>query len=113
MGDRGAVQVGAVAVEAPAEGRVVGKVFRIGAVDKGQPQAGIGRIGLPEAVVAAEVGQPGIDPHAGPGGDDEGLCFSDNSGGFSKHWIPPVTTIVCSTWNRFVVIVANHDRRSR
>jgi hypothetical protein len=40
-------------------------------------------------VVAAEIGQAGIHAHAGTGGDDEDLGFSDDPGGFSEHGAPP------------------------
>src|SRR6185369_9313418 len=77
VGDGSAVEVGAVTVEAPAKGRVAAKVGRVGRLDKGEPQAGVGGIGLPEALVAAKIRQAGVHPHAGAGGDDKGLGLSD------------------------------------
>jgi hypothetical protein len=73
MGDRGTVEVGAMAVEPPAKGRITLKMLRVGTLNKGKPQTGIGRIGLPEPLIAAKVRQPRIHPHAGAGGNNQRL----------------------------------------
>jgi hypothetical protein len=44
-------------------------------------------------MVAAEVGQPGVNPHAGTGRDDENFCFPDDFGGFAEHPAPPEKSV--------------------
>ena len=77
MRNRPAVELEPVAVEAPGELRVVVEPARAREVDEPQPSLAKRRVGLPEALVAPEVGQAGVDPHPGPGGDQEGLRFRD------------------------------------
>src|SRR5262249_47340786 len=45
------------------------------------PQPGVGRVGAPEAVHAAEVGQAAVDPHAGAGPDQQRVGPGDRLGG--------------------------------
>ena len=58
-------------VEPPAELRIVVEVRRVRRVRERQAEPLVGRVGLPEPLVAPEVGQPGVDAHPGPCGDDE------------------------------------------
>jgi hypothetical protein len=51
----------------------LGETARIGDFDEADAEPGQRRIGAPEAVVAAEVGQPGIDADAGAGPDQQGI----------------------------------------
>ena len=43
------------------------------------------RIRLPEALVAAKIGQSGVHPHAGAGGHDQQIGLGDEGGGVFKR----------------------------
>ncbi len=66
MGNGIAVQIGAVAVEAPAKGRIALKMLRVGTLHKREPQACIGWVSLPEPLITAKIGQPRIYSHPAP-----------------------------------------------
>lgn len=76
-----AVQRQAVAVEAPGAAWVFMKSFRRGDVHEGGACGGEPRIGLPEASLAAEVRQAGIDAHSRAGGHDQRVGAGDQGGG--------------------------------
>ncbi len=81
IGDGVTIKVGAVAVKAPGKGGIALKVGRIGSFDKGEAELTVGWIRVPEAFIAAEIRETGIDPHAGAGSDDQ--RFSGANGGSS------------------------------
>jgi hypothetical protein len=92
--DRVAVELQAVAVEAPAERRIVAEVGRVGGVLEAQAQVLVHRVRAPEPRGAAEVGQPGVDPHAGAGGHQQGPRPLQRRGGLLRgdgvvHALPP------------------------
>ena len=60
---------------------VVGDPARRGQLAEREAEAGVGRVGVPEALVAAEVGHAGIDAHAGAGADQEPVGRFDQRGG--------------------------------
>ena len=97
VGDGLPVEVGAVAVEAPAEGRVALEMGRVGGLDEGEPEPLVHRVGVPEPLVAAEVGEPRVDPHPGPGGDDQRLRVPDRLSGLSEMF--RLYSMVASTVN--------------
>jgi len=49
----------------------------IGGIDEVDAEPLIQGVGLPEAAVAAKVGEPGVYPHAGPGGYNECLRLTE------------------------------------
>ena len=61
-----------MAVEAPGELRAVLEPAWAREVHEPQSPLAKRRVGLPEALVAPEVGEAGVDPHSGPGGDEKG-----------------------------------------
>ncbi len=67
----GPIEIGAVAVKAPAEGRVPLEVGGIGGAYEIDAEPPVHRIGGPEPLIAAEIGESGINPHPRPGGDDQ------------------------------------------
>lgn len=69
----GAVQVEPVAVEAPGGGRALLKGVRRGDALERQPLPAQRGVGAPEAAVAPEVGQAGVDAHARARRDDQRL----------------------------------------
>jgi hypothetical protein len=72
-----AVEREPVAVEAPAERRVGLEVRRVRGLDEAVAEPLVRRVRLPEPAVAPEVGQPGVDAHAGASADDEGVRLAD------------------------------------
>ena len=74
------IELEPVAVEAPGEGRVVLEPAGVREVDEPQSLLAKRRVGPPEALVAPEVGEAGVDAHAGPGGDEEGRRVRDRLG---------------------------------
>lgn len=82
----------AVSVEPPGQGGVLDEPPGVGHVDEAQAQVAVGWIGVPEALIAAEVGQARVHAHAGSGGDDEGGGLRDGAGsglqrGFLVHGV--------------------------
>ena len=75
---RGAIEVQAMAEEPPGLLRVPLEPDRVG--DFLEPPAAKGRIGPPEPFRAAEVGQAGVDAHARPGADQQGVGGKDGIG---------------------------------
>ena len=67
----------AVAVEPPGERRVTRKGRGVGDLLERQPGAAQGRVCPPEPVATAKIRQPGIDPHAGTGCDQNDIGFHD------------------------------------
>jgi hypothetical protein len=74
----------AVAVEAPGQFRRLVKGIGTGNPGKGDVRRSQGRVGLPESLPAAEVGQAGIDPHACTGRDQQTVGLADPVGNFLK-----------------------------
>jgi hypothetical protein len=77
----GSVEVHAVTVEAPGHRRVGVEPGRVGHLRERQAEVGVGRVRLPESLVAAEVGQARIDAHAGPCAEDQRVRLGDGEGG--------------------------------
>jgi hypothetical protein len=71
------IEVQAVSVEAPGQVWIVVEPTRIGQVDERQTELAIGRVGVLKSVIAAKVGQPRVDPHPRPGGDEEQVRRGD------------------------------------
>src|SRR5690606_28484774 len=80
VGCRPAVQLEAMSVESPSQFGVPGEVHGVGDLDEAQPQPGVGRVGAPEALVPAEIGQAGVDAHAGAGADEKSVGAGDEVG---------------------------------
>ena len=85
----GAVEIQPVAVEPPRERRIGGERLRTG--DRLEPQAAATerRIGAPEPLRAAKVGQSGIDAHAGSGGDEQPVGGREQRGGTANRVFRP------------------------
>jgi hypothetical protein len=65
-----AIEVLAVPVETPGKVRVLPEPRGVREVREGEPQLLVRRIGLPEAMVPAKIGEPGV-AHPRPGGDQQ------------------------------------------
>ena len=76
------IQVGAMTVEPPSEGRITLEIRRIGGIDEIDAEAFVHRVGAPEALVATEVGKAGVNSHAGTAGDEHGFGRFDRCSGF-------------------------------
>lgn len=85
MGLGVAVEIEAVAVEAPGELGVAFKSRWTGYAGEFQACPGQCGIRLPEAFIATKVGQPGIHTHASACGDDEGISRFDQLGGMGNR----------------------------
>lgn len=79
------VQGQPVAVEAPGELWGAQEGIRAGDVLEGDAGPAKGRVGAPQAAIAAKVGQAGIYPHAGAGGDEQAVRGGDASGGLGEQ----------------------------
>ncbi len=73
-----AIQVQAMSIEAPGQGRIISKPTRIGQGNEIEAEFLVRRIGLPKALIAPEVRQTRIDSHAGAGADQESLSAQDH-----------------------------------
>jgi hypothetical protein len=80
-GLRLAVEVHAVAVEAPGEGGVDDEPLRIGHLLEAEAELAIRGVRAPEAFRTAEIRHAGVDAHAGAGGDEQGVGGGDRVGG--------------------------------
>src|SRR5210317_202559 len=78
------IEVSPMTVETPTESRIPFKVARICRVDEADAEMRVHRIGVPEALVATEVGQAGINPHPCARGHDHGFGRFNGLGGFFK-----------------------------
>src|SRR5437016_195011 len=74
------IQIQAMAIKAPRQGRVVSKPAGIGQGDEIEAEFLIRRISIPKALIAAEIRQAGINSHAGTGADQNRLGPSDSAG---------------------------------
>src|SRR5262249_1878263 len=75
-----AIEVQAMAIEAPGQFGIVREPARVGQRNEVEAERGIGRIGVPETLVAAKIGQAGIDAHAGACTDQQGIRCGDCRG---------------------------------
>ena len=65
------VELHPMPVEAPRQGRILREPARVGQRDEVEPQPLVWRIGPPEPLFPAKVGQTAIDPHPGAGSRSE------------------------------------------
>eukprot|EP00754_Rhynchopus_humris_P022737 Rhum_TRINITY_DN14803_c0_g2::Rhum_TRINITY_DN14803_c0_g2_i1::g.119649::m.119649 len=79
-----AVQLQAVAVEAPGKGRVGVEPRRVGHRGEANTEVPQGRVVLPQPLVASKVRQAGVDAHPGTGGDDDHVGPADSVRGLSE-----------------------------
>lgn len=79
-----AIQVSTMAVKPPRKMWVALKVRRIGGLHKGQPEALVHGIGVPEPFFAPEIGETGIHPHPSSGGDNHSVGGTDSGSSAGK-----------------------------
>ncbi len=79
--DRASIKVQAMAVEPPRKCRIPFEPPGVGHFHKGNPQFCHGRVGLPEPLVAPEVGQARVDAHAGACSDEKRIGLAKGKGG--------------------------------
>ncbi len=74
------VEIQPVTVERPRESGVLFIPRRVGHFLKREAKLRKGRVRAPETLRAAEIRQPGIDPHAGTGSDQQRVSGLDRLG---------------------------------
>ncbi len=78
------VQAKPVSVEPPRERKITAEPCGIRKIGKTQALDFVGRIGVPEPSISAKIGQPRVDPHPCPGGDQNRFrlpnCFDGKLG---------------------------------
>ena len=85
VGEGRPVQRQPVPVKAPGQRGIGAERGGRGDFGKRQPRPSQRRVGTPEAGVAAKVGQPGVDAHAGAGGDNQAVGLADQLRGMVEQ----------------------------
>ena len=87
MGNGLPIETHPVPIETPGQSGILKKPTRVGQSDEIEPQLLIQRIGSPEPLFAAKIGQTTVDPHTGASTDQARIGRRDRFSGAVKGMV--------------------------